>query len=63
MEVNTALVVLLGYTVKEDIIGTRILDYSPQEHHAHWKLLQEHLWERKTPFFKLETSLIKKTGP
>jgi len=62
MEVNTALVRLLGYQEKEDIIGTRILDYSPQEHHAHWRLLQEHLWEKKTPFFKLETSLIKKDG-
>jgi len=62
MEVNTALVRLLGYSAKEDIIGTHILDYSPQEHHAHWKLLQEHLWEKKTPFFKLETSLIRKDG-
>jgi PAS domain S-box-containing protein len=62
IELNAALVKLLGYTAKEDIIGTRILDYSPQEHHAHWGLLQEHLWEKKTPFFKLETSLIKKDG-
>ena len=62
MEVNTALVRLLGFSAKEDIIGTHILDYSPQEHHAHWKLLQEHLWEKKTPFFKLETSLIRKDG-
>jgi len=60
MEVNTALVRLLGYSAKEDIIGTKILDYSPQEHHAHWRLLQEHLWKKQTPFFKLETSLIKK---
>jgi PAS domain S-box-containing protein len=52
IELNAALVKLLGYTAKEDIIGTRILDYSPQEH----------LWEKKTPFFKLETSLIKKDG-
>jgi PAS domain S-box-containing protein len=62
IEVNTALVRLLGYMGKEDIIGTHILDYSPQEHHAHWKLLQEHLWEKKTSFFKLETSLIRKDG-
>jgi PAS domain S-box-containing protein len=56
------LVKLLGYSSEEDIIGTRILDYSPADHHAHWKLLQEHLWERSTPFFCLETSLIKKDG-
>jgi PAS domain S-box-containing protein len=60
--VNAALVELLGYTTKEDIIGTRVLDYSPEENHAHWQLLQQHLWEDKTPFFKLETSLIKKDG-
>jgi PAS domain S-box-containing protein len=62
LQVNPALVTLLGYTTKDDIIGTRILDYSPSGHHAHWKLLQEHLWERETPFFSLETSLIKKDG-
>jgi PAS domain S-box-containing protein len=62
IEVNQALVKLLGYAGKEDIIGTRILDYSPKEHHAHWKLLQKHLWEKKTSFFSLETTLIKKDG-
>jgi PAS domain S-box-containing protein len=62
LQVNPALVILLGYAQKEDIVGTRILDYSPPGHHAHWKLLQEHLWERATPFFSLETSLIKKDG-
>ena len=62
LEVNSSLVNLLGYTSKADIIGTRILDYSPPSHHKHWKLLQEHLWERATPFFSLETSLIKKDG-
>jgi PAS domain S-box-containing protein len=60
MEVNPALVGLLGYEKKDDIIGTRILDYSPPDHHPHWKLLQQHLWERATPFFTLETCLIKK---
>jgi PAS domain S-box-containing protein len=52
MEVNPALVGLLGYDTKDDIIGTRILDYSPPDHHPHWKLLQEHLWERATPFLR-----------
>lgn len=62
LQVNPALVKLLGYDLKEDIIGTHILDYSPSDHHVHWELLQEHLWQRKTPFFCLETSLIKKDG-
>jgi PAS domain S-box-containing protein len=51
IQVNPALVQLLGYDDKADIIGTRILDYSPPGHHAHWKLLQEHLWTHATPFF------------
>lgn len=62
LQVNPAMVSLLGYTKKEDIVGTRILDYSPPGHHAHWKLLQEHLWEKEMPSFTLETCLIKKDG-
>ena len=62
LQVNMALVKLLGYDVKEDIIGSRILDYSPPEDHKHWKLLQEQLWQKETPFFCLETRLIKKDG-
>jgi PAS domain S-box-containing protein len=59
-QINPAMVALLGYNHKEEIIGTQILDYSPKEYHAHWKLLQEHLWEKATPSFSLETVLIKK---
>jgi PAS domain S-box-containing protein len=62
IEVNTALVDLLGYSEKADIVGTRIMDYSPQEFQANWKLLQQELWDKKKPFFELETSLIKKDG-
>jgi len=60
LQVNPAMVRLLGYDKKDDIIGTRILDYSPPEHHAHWRQLQKTLWEQETPFFTLETSLMKK---
>jgi PAS domain S-box-containing protein len=62
LQVNMALVKLLGYEKKEDIIGTHILDYSPEEDHEHWELLQQHLWHKATPFFTLETRLIKKDG-
>lgn len=62
VQVNPAMVMLLGYTTKEDLIGTKILDYSPKENHAHWKLLQEQLWKESTPSFSLETALIKKDG-
>ncbi len=61
-QINPAMVALLGYDHKEEIIGTRILDYAPQDHHAHWKLLQKQLWEQSMPSFSLETVLIKKDG-
>ena len=62
VQVNPAMVALLGYTTKEEILGTRILDYSPKENHEHWEMLQEQLWKKATPSFGLETVLIKKDG-
>jgi PAS domain S-box-containing protein len=62
LQVNAAMVALLGYDEKDDIIGTRILDYAPEEFHQHWKLLQKKLWETNMPSFTLETCLRKKDG-
>lgn len=62
LQINPAMVSLLGYEHKEDIIGTRILDYAPEEFHAHWILLQKKLWETNMPSFTLETCLRKKNG-
>jgi PAS domain S-box-containing protein len=62
IQINPAMVALLGYDNKDEIIGTRILDYSPPDHHQHWQMLQAHLWEKSMPFFELETVLIKKDG-
>jgi PAS domain S-box-containing protein len=62
LQVNPALVALLGYDSKEDLIGTTILDYSPQDHRQHWQTLQEHLWTHASSSFSLETPLIKKDG-
>jgi PAS domain S-box-containing protein len=59
-KVNPALVTLLGYDDKDEIIGTKILDYAPDDHKKHWAVLQKELWEKQKPYFKLETSLIKK---
>jgi PAS domain S-box-containing protein len=61
-QINPAMVALLGYESKEEILGTRILDYSPQTHHASWELLQKQLWEKSTPSFTLETVLTRKDG-
>ena len=62
LQVNQAMVELLGYDSKKDIIGTEILDYSPPDYQKHWAILQKELWEKETPYFNLETCLIKKDG-
>lgn len=59
-EVNPAMVALLGYSKKEEILGTRILDYAPEDCKKHWASLQEKLWKTAMPSFSLETCLIKK---
>jgi PAS domain S-box-containing protein len=62
LQVNSAFVAMLGYDRKEDIIGTRIMDYVPQGYQEHWKLLQNKLWHAKMPYFSLETCLRRKDG-
>lgn len=61
-QVNPALVTLLGYRAKEELIGTRILDYTPFEYQKNWKILKEHLWKGETPSLSFETCLLKKDG-
>ena len=62
LQVNAAMVKLLGFSAKEEIIGTTILDYSPLERHKEWKHLQEQLWRLSAPSFSLETILTRKDG-
>jgi PAS domain S-box-containing protein len=60
IQVNAALIKLLGYTAKDEIIGKPILNYSPPEEHQAWRYLQEQLWKMSSPSFSLETRLIRK---
>jgi PAS domain S-box-containing protein len=62
MQVNPALVHLLGYTKKDELIGKAILDYAPGDCHKDWKLLQDKLWQKSMASFSLETCLIRKGG-
>ena len=62
LQVNKALVELLGYRDKDEIIGTRIIDYSPKDHHRDWEIFQKELWEKSLPSFSLDTRLLKKDG-
>lgn len=59
LKVNHALTELLGFTA-EEIEGTKILDYACEEYKQHWHDLQEGLWSRELPFFKLDVCLYKK---
>jgi PAS domain S-box-containing protein len=61
LNVNQALTELLGYS-KEELIGTRILEYACDEDKRHWHDLQDAMWERGKPNFKLDACLIRKDG-
>lgn len=62
VQVNPAMVKLLGYRSKKEIIGTRILDYVPKDMQKDWETLQHKLWHSNLPSFGLQTVLIKKNG-
>lgn len=62
LQVNPAMVSLLGLDSKDEIIGSVILDYAPSECHQDWKFLQEKLWQHASPSFCLETCLKRKDG-
>jgi two-component system CheB/CheR fusion protein len=59
LKVNKAFCELLGY-LPEEIEGTKILDHACEEYIVHWYRLQEELWSKKVPHFKLEACLYRK---
>ncbi|MBC7914506.1 MAG: PAS domain S-box protein, partial [Pyrinomonadaceae bacterium] len=62
LQTNPVMVELLGYNSKEDIIGTRIIDYSPPEHKQDWNVMHENIWKKCKPCFTMETCLQRKDG-
>ncbi|HEX8426816.1 PAS domain-containing sensor histidine kinase [Hymenobacter sp.] len=62
LQVNQALLAMLGYTQPADLVGRRILDFAHPDHRADWALLQERLWARKAPNFTLETCMLRQDG-
>ena len=60
LQVNDAMVKLLGYNNKEEVIGTRILDYAPLDSHKDWIFLQKKLWQLATTSFSIETCLYRR---
>lgn len=61
LEINDAMVNLLGYTHQE-ILGTKILDYTHPDFISHWQDLQKALWQEQINHFDLEACLIRKDG-
>jgi len=59
LKVNKALCELLKYR-PDEIEGTKIVDHACEEHVVHWHRLQDELWAKKVPFFKLEVCLYRK---
>ena len=41
LQVNAAMVNILGYSSKDEVIGNVILDYAPPEFHKDWRFLQQ----------------------
>jgi len=62
LQVNMAMVRLLGFSNKEEIEGTKILDFTPEEYQKDWKKLQEQLWTHKLSSFSLESALLRRDG-
>lgn len=61
-QANPAVVAMLGFHRKEDLVGRRILDFTHPDHRADWSRLQESLWAHETPHFTLETCLVRQSG-
>jgi PAS domain S-box-containing protein len=61
LKVNEALSALLGYS-KEELIGTQILDYACEADKPHWHALQDAMWKKGKPNFKLDACIIRKDG-
>jgi PAS domain S-box-containing protein len=62
IEANMALITLLGFSAKSDLVGKKITDYSPDNRRSDWIVLQDKLWQNTTPFFSLETCLVRADG-
>src|ERR1044072_1756844 len=61
LRVNKALTELMGYS-REELVGTKILDYACEEDKKHWHDLQDAMWHKGKPNFQLDACIIKKDG-
>jgi len=61
-QANPAVVAMLGFTHADELVGHKIIDFAHPDHRADWQALQNHLWAHKTPYFTLETYLVRQSG-
>ena len=61
-QANPAVVAMLGFTHADELVGRKIIDFTHPHHRADWDVLQEQLWAHKTPYFTLETYLVRQNG-
>lgn len=61
-QANPAALAMLGLTRLDELVGHKIIEFAHPDHVQEWKTLQEQLWERKTPYFILETCLVRQSG-
>jgi PAS domain S-box-containing protein len=59
LKVNKALTDLLGFS-SEELVGTKILEYACEEDKPHWHELQDAMWHKGKPDFKLDACIVKK---
>jgi two-component system sensor histidine kinase VicK len=62
LQANPAVVAMLGFTHTAELVGRKILDFAHPDHYADWHKLQMQLWAHETPYFVLETRLIRQSG-
>ncbi|QXV64271.1 PAS domain S-box protein [Mucilaginibacter sp. 21P] len=62
LQVNQALVDMLGYQSKNEITGKIIIEFAHPDYAGDWQILQQRLWSKRLPSFNLETRLVKKNG-
>lgn len=61
-QANPAVVAMLGFTQTDDLVGRRILEFTDPAYRADWAHLQKKLWTHRTPYFTLETCLVRQDG-
>ncbi|MFD1874422.1 PAS domain-containing sensor histidine kinase [Hymenobacter bucti] len=61
-QVNPAAVAMLGLTRLDELVGHKIIEFAHPDHVPEWQELQKELWERKTPYFILETLMVRQDG-